>query len=131
MKLLWWISAVLCSLVIVKPDIIERGLLENAISDVSRLGILNIQEFTWTLELVNDFYKDHVMKPFFPQLLQSLINEKSFALLVKSTVDKTRRHILELREKYAKDVTENSFHASDSLSAFQRERTLFDKLVIK
>ena len=115
------------SLIILKPDILQRNLQFNVLKELNHLNITCQGKFTWTKELAMEFYRDHQEKSFFPKLVESLAGKDSYFLTCKSSIEMSRSFILHLRRKYAINDTCNSFHGSDSSESFYRELNLILK----
>ena len=128
MRLLW-IFLAFCgaSLVVIKPDIMERQLLWHALKDLNKFQIKSIKPFIWTPALIEEVYEAHLNKSYFQELSDSLQGKYSVAITLSSPIALAREYTVKvLRPRYAMDVTKNSFHASDSLVAFERELKLLE-----
>jgi nucleoside diphosphate kinase len=112
------------SLIILKPDVLQRDLQKKALRDLNRLRIVCREKFTWSRELATEFYQEHQNKTFFFELVESLVGKKSIFITTKSSIEASRNLILQLRKVYAIDSTRNSFHGSDSTESFNRELKL-------
>lgn len=116
------------TVVVIKPDAVERGLEDEIILAIKRDGfsIVKAVIFIWTRELVYEFYNEHVGKPFYKDLEESLLLRRSVGMIIKrrNAVKRWRRLMRGLRMRYALDSTRNSLHGSDSDASVRREFNL-------
>lgn len=111
------------SLIIIKPDIMERQLEYKLIQEIPNK--LCYAPFTWNKVLAEEFYKEHKGKTFYKELVGSLVGRESIFILTTNPIINIRGKLITLiRNKYAIDATRNSIHASDSNYAFNREVNL-------
>ena len=110
------------TLIVLKPDLVCRGLAARAMAQVP--CILQAREFQWHPQLAREFYSEHRGKPFYAELIDSLVDKRSLALLVGLSVHEGRKLVLRLRPQYSTSLTLNSFHASDSTGSFKNEYQL-------
>ncbi len=129
------------SLVIIKPDAVERGLVgqiikhfEKASVHVKAIKIMKLER-----KKAEDFYAEHEGKPFFDELVSYIISAPIVAMIiegdnciakVREIIGKTNPQEAEegtIRRLYAMSKDKNSVHASDSKFAAVREvDCLFD-----
>lgn len=123
------------TLLIIKPDAVERNLIGDIIKRVEEKGfeINKLKMFTFDLATAERFYEIHKEKPFFDKLVEYITSSKSVAALLerenavaflREVVGKTDP--LEsppdtIRRCYGIDIQKNSVHASDSVENGKRE----------
>ena len=128
------------TLVLCKPDAVERGLVGEIITRIERKGLrlaaarmLLIEE---TLAAVH--YAEHVDKPFYPELRDFIGRSPSVALVVEGPEDTVGivRTLMgptdpataapgTIRGDFGTLVTENLVHGSDSDASAEREIAIF------
>jgi len=127
------------TLVLLKPDALQRGLAGAIISRLETRGlkIVAMKLMRMTDTLAHRHYEAHVGKPFFPGLVDFITSGPLVAMVVvgKGAVDLVRRTMGEtdpanagpgtIRGDLAVDIGRNLIHGSDSLEAAQREIALF------
>ena len=127
------------TLFIVKPDAVQRRLIGRILAHVEERGF-RIAEGRLTLltrEQCQEFYSEHVGKPFFndlvefmtsgPVMLTCLEREDAVATLrdVIGATDPAQAAPGTIRKLYAESTGRNSVHASDSTASADREVKLF------
>ncbi|MCY3560243.1 MAG: nucleoside-diphosphate kinase [bacterium] len=128
------------TLVLCKPDAVERGLVGEIVSRFERKGLriaaarlLRIDE-----ELAARHYAEHTDKPFYPELRDFIGRSPTLALvlegpegtyaIVRSLMGPTNPADAPpgtIRGDFGLEVTENLVHGSDSEAAAAREIALF------
>ncbi len=123
------------SLVLIKPDGVERRLIGQIISIYERKG-LNITALKLikpSKEIAENHYIEHKDKPFFQELVDYLTRGKVCAMIIEGdNVIKTVRKINgatdpaeaemgTIRGQFALSKSENIVHASDSVESAERE----------
>ncbi len=123
------------SLVLIKPDGVEKRLIGQIISIYERKG-LNITALKLikpSKEIVEKHYIEHKDKPFFQELVDYLTRGKVCAMIIEGdNVIKTVRKINgatdpaeaemgTIRGQFALSKSENIVHASDSVESAERE----------
>lgn len=128
------------TLVLCKPDAVERGLVGEIITRIERKGLrlaaarmLLIEE---TLAAVH--YAEHVDKPFYPELRDFIGRSPSVALVVEGPegtvgivrtlmgpTDPATAAPGTIRGDFGTLVTENLVHGSDSDASAEREIAIF------
>ncbi len=127
------------TLVLVKPDGVQRGLIGEVISRLEHRGLkLVAAKFVQiTSEFAEIHYAIHKGKPFFPGLIQYITSAPVMAMVwegpsavaaVRQTMGATRP--LEaapgtLRHDYALEVGRNLTHASDTVENAEKEISLW------
>lgn len=129
------------SVVLVKPDGLQRGLVGEIIARFERKG-LKLVALKMTLlsdELLEDWYAHHKDKPFFPKLKSFMQRSPIVAMLwegiecveaVRKLTGITKAREAEagsIRGDYAMSQQLNLIHASDSVENGKRERDLVFK----
>ena len=127
------------TLVLIKPDAVQRGLAGEVIGRLERKGlkIAGAKMMMVDEELARRHYEAHVDRPFFPSLLEFITSSPVVALAVEgpNAVEITRlvmgaTNPLEaapgsIRGDFALTVGPNLIHGSDSEEAARRELDLF------
>ncbi|HLG00565.1 MAG TPA: nucleoside-diphosphate kinase [Acidimicrobiia bacterium] len=127
------------TLVLCKPDAVERGLVGEIIGRFERKGlrIAELRMLTVDEALAKRHYAEHVDKPFFPELLEFITRGPTVAMVVEGieavTVVRTMMGATNPREAatgtirsdFAIEVTENLVHGSDSPESAAREIGIF------
>lgn len=127
------------TLVLCKPDAVERGLVGEVIARIEckQLRIVEMRLLTVDEELARRHYEEHVEKPFFPELLAFITRGPTVAMVVEGTeavsVVRTLMGATNPREAapgtirgdFAIEVTENLVHGSDAPESAEREIALF------
>jgi nucleoside-diphosphate kinase len=128
------------TLVICKPDAVERGLVGEIVGRLERkgLGLVAADLRTITPEMAGDHYAEHQGKPFFPDVV-AFITRSPVMVMVVEGPDDTYQAVRTLmgatnpiealpgtiRGDLALEVGENLVHGSDSPEAAAREIELF------
>jgi len=127
------------TLVLVKPDAVQRGLAGEVISRLERKGLklAGVKMMRVDEALARQHYEAHVERPFFPSLLAFITSSPIVALAVEgpNAIEITRKVMgatnpLEatpgsIRGDMALSVGPNLIHGSDSEEAAARELKLF------
>ena len=123
------------TLVIAKPDAVERGLAGEIVARFERKGlrIAALKLMQVDRELAEQHYGEHKSKPFFPDLIEFITGGKLVALVLEGedAVPAARSLIgatnpIEatpgsIRGDFALEVTYNLVHGSDSDNTAERE----------
>jgi nucleoside-diphosphate kinase len=134
------------SLVLIKPDAMQRGLAGEILARIERRGCtLRAGKLVRvTRELGEEHYGEHLQKPFFGELVRFITSGATLALVVegegaiatlRQTVGATNPADAEpgsIRGDLALSMPDNLVHASDSAESAQREIALWfsdDELV--
>ena len=134
------------SLVLVKPDGVQRGLIGEVIARLERRGLrLNAAKFMWvSKELAETHYAIHKGKPFYEPLIQYITSAPVMAMTwegpqaiaaIRQTMGATRPTEASpgsIRHDFALEVGRNLTHASDSVENGEKEIALWfteDELV--
>lgn len=127
------------SLVLLKPDAIQRGLigeligrLEDKSLKISAMKLMNVRD-----DLAREHYEEHLEKDFFSDLFEFITSSPIVAMVVEGeqAIDVTRRLMGAtnpfeaepgtIRGDYGLDLTKNLIHGSDSAESADREINLF------
>lgn len=128
------------TLVICKPDAVERGLVGEIISRFENKGLSLVAAELRSLdeEVLSVHYAEHVEKPFYGDLVAFMSRSPAMVMVVEGPEDtyavvRTMMGATNPRESapgtirgdYGLTVTENLVHGSDSLEAAEREIGIF------
>ena len=127
------------TLVLLKPDTLQRGLTGDVISRLESRGlkIVAMKLMRMTEDLARRHYEAHVGKPFFPGLVEFITSGPLVAIVLegKNAIEVVRSSMGEtdpakagpgtIRGDLAIDIGRNLVHGSDSLEAASREIALF------
>jgi nucleoside-diphosphate kinase len=123
------------SLVLIKPDAVERGLIGQIISIYERKGlnITALEMLKPSREIAENHYLEHQKKPFFKDLVTFLTRGKVCAMIIEGNnviqtvrkingaTDPVEAEMGTIRGRYAMSKSENIVHASDSAESAERE----------
>jgi nucleoside-diphosphate kinase len=123
------------SLVLIKPDAVERGLIGQIISIYERKGfnIAALKMIKPSQEIAEHHYIEHRDKPFFKELVNFLTRGKVCALIIEGdnvikmvrkingATDPVEAEPGTIRGQFAMSKSENIVHASDSVESAERE----------
>ncbi len=127
------------TLVLVKPDGVQRGLIGEVISRLERRGLKLVGMKLMQVDdaLARRHYGEHVDRPFFPGLVEFITSSPVVAMAweaenaveaVRNTMgqtDPTTSPPGTIRGDLALDIGRNLVHGSDSPDSAQRELALF------
>ena len=128
------------TLVIAKPDAVERGLSGEILSRIERKGLRLVaaELRTLTVETAQEHYAEHDGKPFFGELVTFITRSPVLAMVVEGPDDtfKVVRNLMgatnpvdaapgTIRGDLAIEMGENLVHGSDSNESAAREIALF------
>src|ERR1044071_811050 len=74
------------SLIIIKPDVLQRNLQAVVMKDLSALDVTCCGQFIWTKRFAANFYREHKVHAFYPDLIESLVGKESIFVMAKSPV---------------------------------------------
>ena len=129
------------TLVLVKPDGVQRGLVGEVFSRLERRGLrLVAAKFIWvSRDLAETHYAIHKGKPFYDGLIQYITSAPVMAMVwegpdailaVRQTMGSTRPTEAapgSIRHDFALEVGRNLTHASDSVENGEKEISLWFK----
>ncbi len=127
------------TLVLIKPDGVERGLIGEIVSRFEKKGfkIVEMKMFKMDRSLAEAHYEDHKGKPYYEKLINYITSGKIVAMVLEgeNAVEIVRMMIgktspLEalpgtIRGDFALNVTINLVHASDSQESARKEINRF------
>jgi nucleoside-diphosphate kinase len=129
------------TLVIVKPDGVERRLIGEVVSRLERKGLRLVAAELRRIpeEVARRHYAEHEGKGFFEDLVAFITRSPALVMVVEGAGDETFAVVRTLmgatnpaqaapgtiRGDLAVEVTENLVHGSDSLASAEREIALF------
>ena len=127
------------TLIIVKPDGVERGLADQILERFSDKGFTIVQrkELTIPMSLAERHYAEHRDKPFYPSLVRYITSgpvvvavlEKENAIAdaraLMGATDPAKATPGTIRGDYGESIDRNTIHGSDSSESAQREIQLF------
>lgn len=127
------------TLVLLKPDAIERNLIGSILVEYERNG-LKISEMKLmkaSTTIAEQHYAEHTGKPFFDRLVAYLTRSPLVALVLEGenainrvrtlngTTDPEDSPDNTIRALYGLSLSENTVHASDSTESSERERAIW------
>ena len=129
------------TLVIVKPDGVERGLVGEIVGRLERKGLVLVaaELRTITTEVAAVHYAEHEGKPFYADLVAFITRSPAVVMVVEGPDDETYKVVRTLmgatdpkaaapgtiRGDLAIELTENLVHGSDSPASASREIGIF------
>ena len=127
------------TLFIVKPDATARNLVGRILAHVEDKGfrLVEARYTRLTREQCNEFYAEHLGRPFFPELVDFMTSGPVLlCCLEREAAVATLREVIgatdpamaaegTIRKLYAESKGRNSVHASDSPASAEREVKLF------
>lgn len=132
------------TLVIIKPDGVERGLIGDVINRYERKGfsIVGGKLIKADRKTVEVHYAEHSEKSFFGELVDYFLEDLIFVMIIEGEnvveivrningdKDPRKAKIGTIRGDYANTTTKNIVHASDSIQSAEREINIwFPELV--
>jgi len=125
--------------IMIKPDAVEKGLIGEIISwfEDEDFKILRMQMMRANVALSRAHYKDHVEKPFYPNLEKFITSGPVVALelerenavaLARGLMGETNPEEADyatIRGAFGTTMTENAIHGSDSVESAEREISLW------
>jgi len=127
------------TLVLCKPDAVQRGRVGEVIARLERKGlkIVGLKLMRVDEDLADRHYAEHLEKAFYPNLRAFITSAPIAAMAIEgeNAVEVVRRLVGAtnpqeaaagtIRGDYGLDLTMNLVHASDSLASAERELSLF------
>jgi nucleoside-diphosphate kinase len=127
------------TLIVVKPDGVQRGLSGEIIARFEKRGfkLVALKMMNVTPELAQEHYAEHSQKPFFPGLVEFITSTPVVAMVLEgqNAIALSRQMIGAtdpqnvapgtIRGDYTLDKQANLIHGSDSPEASQRELKLW------
>jgi nucleoside-diphosphate kinase len=129
------------TLILAKPDAVQRGLIGEIVSRFERRGlqIVGMKLMSVSTSLAREHYREHVGKPFFKVLVDYITSTPVVAMVVEgpSAVEICRTTIGatnpvaatpgSIRGDFGVQIGRNLVHGSDSVKSAKREMKLFFK----
>ncbi len=129
------------SVVLVKPDGLQRGLIGEIISRFERKGLklIGLKMMILNDDVLDQWYEHHKQKPFFPALKSFMMQTPIVALVwegleavdtIRKLVGVTKGRAAEagsIRGDFAMSQSNNLIHASDAEESAKRELALIFK----
>jgi len=123
------------TLVLIKPDAMERKLMGEIISIYEKKGfhISALKIVKPSRELAEEHYAEHKGKPFYERLVNFIIRGEVCAMVIEGenvieavrkingATDPLNAEPGTIRGRYALSKSENAVHASDSIQSAERE----------
>lgn len=127
------------TLVLIKPDAVERNLIGNILMEYERNGlkVTDMKLITASTALAEKHYAEHKEKPFFNRLVSYLTRSPLVALVLEGENVVSRVRILNgttnpeesgdntIRSLYGLSLSENTVHSSDSKESALRECSIW------
>ena len=127
------------TLVLIKPDAVERNLIGKILTfyEDNGLKIIALKMEKISREFAEKHYNEHKVKSFFNELIDYITRSSLCALVLEGNdaVEKVReingstkpekQKEGTIRKAYAKSITENSVHSSDSVEHAKEEIELW------
>ena len=127
------------SVVLIKPDGVERNIIGNIIScyEANGLEVVELKLMKATREIAEKHYSQHKGKDFYEELITFITRSPLCAIILQGedAVSRIRKingatSPLEaamgtIRHKYARSKTENCVHASDTIESAKEEIELW------
>ena len=127
------------TLLLIKPDAVERNLVDQIISRVEEAGlkILGMKMVLFTRKMTERFYAEHKGKEFYNRLINYMADKKVVALKLEGqnaikalrslvgATDPKKAEENTIRADFGLGTPQNSVHASDSASSATREIKFF------
>lgn len=129
------------TLVLIKPDAVERNLIGNILTEYERNGlkIVEMQMLTATKETAAEHYAEHEGKPFYDDLVNYITGGPLVAFVLEGEDVIRRVRALNgatnpkeaadntIRALYGIDLSNNTVHASDSPESAKKEIAIWFK----
>jgi len=123
------------TLVLIKPDAVERGLVGEIISIYEKKGIkiAGMKLIRADRETAENHYEEHKGRSYFESLINFITRSPIAALVlvgdnvieqvrrINGATDPAKQDMGSIRGKYALSYSENTVHSSDSLEHAERE----------
>jgi len=127
------------TLVLCKPDAVQRGVVGRIIARFERKGlkIAGLKMVAVDEELASKHYAEHLEKAFYPELKEFITSSPVIAMAIEGeNAVEVVRNLMgvtnpqnaasgTIRGDFGLDLTKNLVHGSDSLASAEREVALF------
>ncbi len=123
------------SLVLLKPDAVERNIIGKILDEYERneLRIIEMKMVSVSEKIAKEHYAEHIGKPFFEDLVSYITSGPIVALIIEGknavsrvraingTTDPKEAADNTIRALYGLSLSRNTVHASDSVESAKRE----------
>lgn len=123
------------SLVLLKPDAVERNIIGKILDEYERneLRIIEMKMVSVSEKIAKEHYAEHIGKPFFEDLVSYITSGPIVALIIEGknavsrvraingTTDPIEAADNTIRALYGLSLSRNTVHASDSVESAKRE----------
>lgn len=123
------------SLVLLKPDAVERNIIGKILDEYERneLRIIEMKMVSVSEKIAKEHYAEHIGKPFFEDLVSYITSGPIVALIIEGknavsrvraingTTDPKEAADNTIRALYGLSLSRNTVHASDSVKSAKRE----------
>jgi Nucleoside diphosphate kinase len=127
------------SMVLIKPDGVERNIIGNIIScyEANGLKVVDLKLMQATREIAEKHYSQHKGKDFYEELITFITRSPLCAIILKGEDAVARVRKINgatsptdaeegtIRHRYARSKTENCVHASDTVDSAKEEIELW------
>lgn len=127
------------TLVLIKPDAVERNLIGNILTEYERNGlkIIKMKMLTATVNMAEAHYNEHQGKSFFKDLVDYITSGSLVALILEGEHAISRVRTINgatdpadavdntIRALYGVSLSNNTVHASDSLESAKKEMDIW------
>jgi nucleoside-diphosphate kinase len=127
------------TLVLIKPDAVERNIIGEIISYYEKRGlkVIGIKTIKADISTAQAHYKEHKGKSFFDKLINYITRGRLCVLMLEGedavakvrmfngNTDPAKAEKNTIRGMYGISKTENTVHASDSIESVQREMNIW------
>lgn len=127
------------TLVLIKPDAVERNLIGAILSEYERNGlkIADMKMLTATKAIAEEHYAEHTERPFFGELVDYITSGPIVAFVIEGEDAISRVRALNgatnpedaedntIRALYGVSLSENTVHASDSPKSAEKEISIW------
>ena len=127
------------SMVLIKPDGVERNIIGNIIScyEANGLKVVELKLMQATREIAEKHYSQHKGKDFYEELITFITRSPLCAIILKGEDAVARIRSINgatsptdaaegtIRHRYARSKTENCVHASDTVESAKEEIELW------
>lgn len=124
----------------IKPKVVANGLSGDVLSKIEHSGfrVVAMKKVWMTPTLAAGFYKEHIGRPFFEELVNFMISGPVVAMILekegdtivdyRTLVGNTDPALAAegtIRKEFAESKTVNAVHGADSVESFEREWPFF------
>jgi len=127
------------TLVLIKPDAVERKLMGEIIRIYEKKGlnIIALKLIKPSVKIAEEHYSEHRDKPFFSELIKFITRSQVCAMVIEcnnaieivrkinGSTDPLQAEAGSVRGQFAASKSENSVHSSDSTESAEREISIW------